>query len=388
MTKRDLQWALIIAGIVVVLGWAIGFGVGVITQPRHVVASQAEQGEPEWANPDVPRTDGGKYPGYQELYVNDYADLLDTAAERRIRSKLIGLYRKTDVEMTVLTIQQMSDFGHYGAIEPFATGLFNTWGIGDASRNDGVLILVSRFDRQMRIEIGSGYGTRWNGTMQRVIDTAFLPQFRQDAYQQGIEDGVDATIFAITGAVPGADQNAWTVQRGWNWIFYRLRQFGEWIWALLVVPVGGALWGIRRYLRNRPRPCRECGTVMARLDEQADDEFLDNGQQTEEFLKSVDYDVWSCGQCGHMDIEHYRSWFSGYGDCPRCKYRTMATQTTVLTSATTTSTGRKRIDYDCSHCDYHNQVFRTIPKKSKSSSSGGSSFGGGSSSGGGASGSW
>jgi uncharacterized protein len=66
----------------------------------------------------------------------------------------------------------------------------------------------------------------------------------------------------------------------------------------------------------------------------------------------------------------------------------MKTETTVLVSATTSSTGRKRIDYDCRHCGYHNQVFRVIPRKTKSSGSGGGSFGGGSSSGGGASGSW
>ena len=277
-----------------------------------------------------------------------------------------------------------------------ATGLFNAWGIGDAQRNDGVLILIARYDREMRIEIGRGYGSEWNARMQRVIDTAFLSAFRQDEYQQGIENGVDATILELTGALAGMrDANA--AVRGWIWIWFKLKQFGEWVWALLLVPLGGGALALRSYLRNRPRACDECGTMMQRLDEQADDEFLDDGQQTEEFLKSVDYDVWNCKSCGYMDIQRYRGWFSLYGSCPRCNYRTLSSQTTVLVSATTSSSGRKRIDYDCGHCDYKNSVIRTIPRKSDSSSSGrssggsssgGSSFGGGSSSGGGASGSW
>jgi uncharacterized protein len=155
------------------------------------------------------------------------------------------------------------------------------------------------------------------------------------------------------------------------------------------VPLGGAWIGIRRWRRNRPRACAQCDATMIRAGEAADDEHLDGGQRLEEFLKSVDYDVWYCADCGHMRIERYPAWFSGHGSCPRCDYKTLKTTTTVLQSATTTSTGRKRIDYDCQHCGYENSETRTIPKKSKSSSgSGRSSFGGGSSSGGGASGSW
>jgi uncharacterized protein len=386
MTRHDLKIAAIIAAVVLVLGWGIGFLVGTLTRPAHLTSPEQGQGDPDRPVQTEQLIDG-KYPGYQELYVNDYAGLLTRDAEGRIRQKLIDLYRGTDIEMTVLTIPQMSDYGHHGAIEPFATGLFNAWGIGDAQRNDGVLILIARYDREMRIEIGRGYGRDWNGRMKRVIDTAFLPAFRQDEYQQGIENGVDATILELTGALPG-QQDSNTALRGWTWIWFKIKQFGEWAWALLLVPLGGGALAVRSYLRNRPRACDECGTMMQRLDEQADDAFLDDGQQTEEFLKSVDYDVWNCGNCGHMDIRRYRGWFSFYGSCPRCNYRTLSSDTTILVAATTSSAGRKRIDYDCGHCDYKNSVIRSIPRKSSNSSSGGSSFGGGSSSGGGASGSW
>jgi len=90
-----------------------------------------------------------------------------------------------------------------------------------------------------------------------------------------------------------------------------------------------------------------------------------------------------------MDILRYRNWFSNYGACPKCDYHTLSTTTEVLRAATTSSTGLKKLTYDCENCGYHDTEQRVIPKVSKSSSgSGRSSFGGGSSSGGGASGSW
>lgn len=393
MTRHDLKIAGLIALLVVVVGLGLGYLVGTLTRAPVAGLAPPPAGETITYSAPTARelslTDGSRVPGYAEVYVNDYADLLSPAAEDTIRNRLIGLYDTSGIEMTVLTISIMSDYGHYGAIEPFATRLFNAWGIGNAARNDGVLVLVARNNREMRIELGAGYARSWDGRMQRVIDTAFLPAFRQDAYEQGILSGVDATIVELTGGLPGQDPSG-PVARGWSRILGWLHSIGGWAAAVLLPPLAGFFVWLRRYLRNRPRPCGTCRTLMQRAGEEADDAHLDGGQQLEEFLKSVDYDVWHCPDCGRIDITRHKNWFSSYGACPKCSYRTMSTTSTVLVAATTSSTGRKRLDYDCRHCGFQDSETRTIPKKSKSSSSGSSrsSFGGGSSSGGGASGSW
>lgn len=391
MTRHDLKIAGLIAALVVAVGLALGYGVGMLVARKGDLPGSPAETPAGFAAPQaetLPNPDGGTLPGYLDVYVNDYADLLDTAAEVRVRDDLIELYDRTGIEMTVLTIPSLSDYSHYGPIEPFATALFNAWGIGNAARNDGVLVLVSVFDRRMRIEIGAGYDASWDARMQRVIDEGFLPDFRNDAYQTGIETGVGETIYELTGRYPGT-YDAGTFAQGWSWILWRLGAFGNWIWGLVAVPLAGFGFWLRRYLRRRPRPCPACGTLMQRMGEVADDEHLDGGQRLEEFLKSVDYDVWACPSCQHMDILRYRNWFSGYGACPRCNYHTLSTTTEVLRAATTSSTGLKKLTYDCENCGYHDTEQRVIPKVSKSSSgSGRSSFGGGSSSGGGASGSW
>ena len=395
MTRYDLRIAGIVLTLIVVLGLAIGFLVGTLTKSDLRVAdvdtSIATEFTPAAAGEDKKRSSNPWVPGYENIYVNDYADLLEANAEANITAKLKSLYRRSGVEMTVLTIGTMNNYNHSGAIEPFATELFNDWGIGNAARNDGVLILVSRYDRQMRIELGSGYDQSWDAKMQKVIDWKFLTKFRQDLYQQGIVEGVDETIYQIAGD-PDEGAGLGVVQRGWRSIWGTLLSLGDWIWAIGAVPVAGAVFAVRSYLRRRPKPCGRCSTLMLRMGEEADDEHLDGGQKLEEYLKSIDYDVWKCPNCADMRITRHKGWFSRASNCPRCQYHTMFTKTKTLEMATTTSFGKERVDYDCRHCDYTATETRKTPMKQKSSSGsssgGGSSFGGGSSSGGGASGSW
>ncbi len=397
MTKYDLKiGALLLAG-VVALGLVIGFVVGTLSEPRDQVLRDGPSAPVSFE--ETLRDDGGAptvdgIPGWSDLYVNDYENLLDSATEDQIRAQLIELYNQTGVEMTVLTISGMIDYGFTGTIEEFATKLFNAWGIGDATRNDGVLILVSRFDRAMRIELGAGYPRSRDTDMQRVIDTKFLPAFRDDAYQKGIEAGVEETIFELTGRYPGQfDQPV--VQRGWSIIGRKAADFAGWVIAPLIAAAGAAWIGFRRYMRRRPRECPDCRTMMIRATEDADDAHLDGGQRLEEYLGSRDYDVWYCPSCAHNSIHGYTRWGGKYSACTSCGYRTYETTTTVLQSATKHRAGRKRLDYHCKHCDHRDHETRTIPKISDSSSSGGSrsssgrsSFGGGRSSGGGASGRW
>lgn len=395
MTRYDLKIALYALVAVVVVGLGIGYAVGLATAPpdQALVTTPAPVAFDGDARADGggPTVDG--IPGWVDLYVNDFENLLDDAAEAAIRADLIELYDQTGVEMTVLTISEMIAYGHTGTIEEFATKLFNAWGIGNAARNDGVLILVSRFDRAMRIELGAGYGADRDADMARIIEDVFLPEFREDKYQAGITRGVEETIFEVAGTYPGTfDQPV--VQRGWNVIARRATDLGAVILAPILGLVGAGWIALRRYLRRRPRPCPDCRTLMQLAPEEAEDAHLNGGQKLEEFLGSVDYDVWHCPDCAHITVNGYKRWGGRHSVCTDCGFRTFESTSTVLQAATTSRAGRKRLDYHCKHCGHRDHEVRTIPKISESKSSGGgggssrSSFGGGSSSGGGASGRW
>jgi uncharacterized protein len=136
---------------------------------------------------------------------------------------------------------------------------------------------------------------------------------------------------------------------------------------------------------------------MVRLDEQADDAHLDAGQQLEEQLKSVNYDVWVCPTCQQVSIVPHNAWFSKYSKCTSCGRRTLETSSRTLVRATTSHSGTEEVTERCRNCAWTRTYTRTIPRVQASSGSsggfgggggggGGSSFGGGSAGGGGAGG--
>jgi uncharacterized protein len=195
---------------------------------------------------------GQSYPESLTPWVSDHADLLDDAAETRLNDALRALREDPGTEIAVVTIGRRSDYGAHQSIETFATGLFNDWGIGDAERDNGILILVAVDDREMRIELGEAYSTAWDTVAENVIDNTFLPRFRDDAYQEGIERGTYATIDRI--AVPFA-RNLPPPERGLrDWL-------AEWAPAIIFgTAFAGflAAFAARVWTSHHPR-CPNCG---------------------------------------------------------------------------------------------------------------------------------
>lgn len=140
------------------------------------------------------------FPEYENLYVNDYANLLDETAEAELAKDLETLKQETGVEATVLTLYTRWGYESTDSLETFSTALFNHWGIGDAEKNDGILVFVVSEDREMRIELGAGYPAGYDGEAQAIIDRYFLPAFREGDFQKGIVEGTDAVITHIARA--------------------------------------------------------------------------------------------------------------------------------------------------------------------------------------------
>lgn len=137
------------------------------------------------------------YPDYTSTTVNDFAGLLPEATQAQIHEQLTQLRNETGIEMTVVTLTKQATYDPEATFEAFATGLFNHWGIGDADRNDGIMVLVIPQDRTMRLELGAGYNADWNYVAENVVQDVFLPPFRNGDYPTGIAKGVTATIDKI-----------------------------------------------------------------------------------------------------------------------------------------------------------------------------------------------
>ena len=136
-------------------------------------------------------------PERSNLRVNDLIDMIPADEEARLTAQLNAVADELGTDMTLLAIGRRSDHSNAPSIEAFATNLFNRWGVGSVENNSGILIILARDDREMRIELGADYPPIYDEITENVIDNSFLPYFRNEDYVTGIARGVDQSIARI-----------------------------------------------------------------------------------------------------------------------------------------------------------------------------------------------
>jgi uncharacterized protein len=118
--------------------------------------------------------------------VNDFANLLRTEDRAAIEELLAGVERDTTAEIALVTVRSLDG----RPLEEYANRLFQEWGIGKKGRDNGVLILVSRDDREIRLEVGYGLeGVLPDGLAGAVIRETFVPRFRDGQFREGLLEG-------------------------------------------------------------------------------------------------------------------------------------------------------------------------------------------------------
>jgi len=128
--------------------------------------------------------------------VNDLAGLLSEAEEQRLEAKLAALERATGAQVAVLTIPSLEG----ESLEEFSHRVASTWKLGQKGKDNGVLFLVARKDRKMRLEVGYGLeGVLPDALCRRILDNLVRPRFRAGDFAGGIEAGVEAVARAIQG---------------------------------------------------------------------------------------------------------------------------------------------------------------------------------------------
>ena len=167
-------------------------------------------------------------------------------------------------------------------------------------------------------------------------------------------------------------------------------------------------WRLRR-LRMAPLPCPTCTQTMHLLDEADELSYLDNGQQSEQNINSVDYDAWTCANQHFLPLGYVNP-ASPALPCPACHYRTLLLQKLDTVKRTsTTAAGWGWSVSECCYCHHQVKEKKIIPRllmqptggggrrgsssswrdnSSNSSSNWGDTSSGGSSGGGGAGSSW
>lgn len=123
--------------------------------------------------------------------VRDMAGLLDEATEADLANKLDHAEAAYGPQMGVVTVTSLEGYD----ISDFSLQYARAWRLGDAQRNDGILLLVAPNERQARIEIGKGIEATFTDVYCReVLEDAILPHFRAGDMQAGIVAGTSELI--------------------------------------------------------------------------------------------------------------------------------------------------------------------------------------------------
>ena len=364
-----------------------------------------------------PRKHGG--------WVTDTAGILSNSAKAELNELSEVVRQKTRGEIAVVTLQQVKGC----TPKEFATELFNYWSVGDASLNNGVLVLVVTGNRRVEVEIGRGLNRPFNEHrwLQNLIDVEMTPRFKRLDFDGGIVECVK-TVAKKLGDL---------YEEGYEVSFDRIMRqryadrknlaLGAGATAL----VTGSLIALES---EKSKPvCRRCNRRMrcangawtaeeSIIEARIADRMLSTEERLERALGSCSYDIYSCsnprciihradetrdkgyGEVDEAKLQHLveRSDTVGlrrlvirnspYSKCRKCSRQTVKTKTSIFRRATTKSTGLMLRVGDCINCGTKSQDTIVIPKIGTSSSSdGGSSdsgFGGGSSDGGGCGGGW
>ena len=133
--------------------------------------------------------------------VVDEANVISPVVRTSIEEKSKELEEKSGIQLVVATVKSLQG----SDIETFANQLFRTWKLGEAKKNNGVLLLVAPTEHKVRIEVGYGLeGALTDALSQVIIAGSIVPRFKADDYSGGIARGVDGIISVLS-----TDANEW-----------------------------------------------------------------------------------------------------------------------------------------------------------------------------------
>jgi uncharacterized protein len=126
----------------------------------------------------------------------DQANLLTADQKQRIETKLAAFEKETGDQVAVLTFDSLDG----EAIEDYANKVGRAWALGQKGKDNGVVLLVAKQDRKMRIEVGYGLEPVLTDLQTSVIQNeVIIPYFKKGDFGGGIEAGVDAILSTIQG---------------------------------------------------------------------------------------------------------------------------------------------------------------------------------------------
>jgi uncharacterized protein len=137
-------------------------------------------------------------------FVNDFENIFTDKQEQVLDSLIKNFEKETKIQIAIVTLD--SSYTNKSDFDNYTLKLANNWGVGQKDKDNGLLIGISSSLRKMRIQ--NGYGIKKilsDQETQVLIDSLFIPNFKQDKYFDGTKKGV-------TGIINTLERNSRTLQ--------------------------------------------------------------------------------------------------------------------------------------------------------------------------------
>ena len=128
--------------------------------------------------------------------VTDLTSTLSGDQVKALDGRLAALETKKGSQVALLLVPTTQP----ETVEQYAIRVFDQWKLGRKGVDDGVLLIIAKNDRRLRIEVGRGLeGAIPDAYAKRIIDEDIAPHFRQGDFYGGISAGVDRIAKLVDG---------------------------------------------------------------------------------------------------------------------------------------------------------------------------------------------
>lgn len=122
--------------------------------------------------------------------------MLSPSTEQQINQISAGHEQSTANQIVVATVPDLQGY----SIETYGYQLGRHWGIGQQDKNNGVLLLIAKSERKVRIEVGYGLeGELTDAISSSIIQNDITPHFKRGQFDAGTLKGVQSIVEAIGG---------------------------------------------------------------------------------------------------------------------------------------------------------------------------------------------
>lgn len=131
------------------------------------------------------------FPAKPNQLVNDYTGTLSETQRQQLERKLVSFDDSTSTQIAIAIVKSVGDYD----INEYTLELGRKWGVGQAKKNNGIMIVVALGDRKISIQTGYGLeGVLPDIYAKRIIENDIKPYFKSGDYFQGLDSGTDAII--------------------------------------------------------------------------------------------------------------------------------------------------------------------------------------------------